>query len=319
MKDQNITLKKHFLNYLDWLELERGLSSESQKNYSKFLKRFFDFLIVNKLENLKPNEITSELVWEYRLFLSRQYKKSFSVDKTTNILKHSTQNHYLVALRSFLSFFMEKDIPSLPPDKVKIPKNKEEKIVSFLTLEQIEKLLQTLDTSETAGLRDKTILETFFSTGLRVAELVALNREQITIKPETTDLEVGIIGKGGHPRTVYFSEKSVEWIRKYLKTRNDNEKALFVNYGGRAPLTRLSIRSIERMVKHYALLAGLPLTTTCHTMRHSFATDLLMKGVDLRVVQEFLGHQNIATTQLYTHVTRPHLREIHKKLHGIRN
>lgn len=313
MKDQSITLKEHFFDYLDWLELEKGLSSESQKNYSRFLKRFFDFLTVNKLEELKPSEITPDLVWKYRLFLSREYKQ-----KTANALKRSTQNHYLVALRSFLGFFVEKDIPSLPPDKVKIPKNKEEKTVNFLTLEQVEKLLKTPDTSETAGLRDKTILETFFSTGLRVAELVALNREQITIKPETTDLELGIIGKGGHPRTVYFSEKAVEWIRKYLGTRNDNEKALFISYGGRVPLTRLTIRSIERMVKHYALLAGLPLTTTCHTMRHSFATDLLMKGVDLRVVQEFLGHRNIATTQVYTHVTRPHLREIHKKLHGIR-
>lgn len=314
MKDQSITLKEHFFDYLDWLELEKGLSSESQKNYSRFLKRFFDFLTVSQLEELKPGEVTPDLVWKYRLFLSRQYKQ-----KTANALKRSTQNHYLVALRSFLSFFIEKDISSLPPDKVKIPKNKEEKTVNFLTLEQVEKLLQTPDTSETAGLRDKTILETLFSTGLRVAELVALNREQITIKTETTDLELGIIGKGGHPRTVYFSEKAVEWIRKYLGTRNDNEKALFINYGGRAPLTRLTIRSIERMVKHYALLAGLPLTTTCHTMRHSFATDLLMKGVDLRVVQEFLGHRNIATTQVYTHVTRPHLREIHKKLHGIKN
>lgn len=314
MEDQSNTLKKYFLDYLDWLELERGLSSESQKNYSRFLKRFFDFLAVNKLEDLKPNEVTPELVWKYRLFLSRQYKKSSLI-----ALKHSTQSHYLVALRSFLGFFVEKDIPSLPPDKVKIPKERQEKIVSFLTLEQVEKLLQTPDTSETAGLRDRTILETLFSTGLRVAELVALNREQITIKPETKDLEIGIIGKGSHPRTVYFSEKSVEWIKRYLGMRNDSEKALFVNYGGRAPLTRLSIRSIERIVKHYALLAGLPLSTTCHTMRHSFATDLLMKGVDLRVVQEFLGHRNIATTQVYTHVTRPHLREIHKKLHGIKD
>lgn len=314
MKDSTTSIKEHILDYLDWLELEKGLSSKSQENYSKFLKRFFEFLTVNKLEELKPNELTPDLIWKYRLFLSRQYKQ-----KTTSALKRSTQNHYLVALRSLLSFFLEKDIPSLPPDKVKIPKNKEEKIINFLTLEQVEKLLQTQDTSETAGLRDKAILETLFSTGLRVAELVALNREQITIKPETTDLEVGIIGKGGHPRTVYFSERAVSWIRRYLRTRNDNEKALFVNYGGRAPLTRLSIRSIERMVKHYALLAGLPLTTTCHTMRHSFATDLLMKGVDLRVVQEFLGHRNIATTQVYTHVTKPHLREIHKKLHGIKN
>ncbi len=314
MKDQTASIKEHLFDYLDWLELEKGLSSISQENYSEFLKRFFEFLTINKLEALKPNELTLDIIWKYRLFLSRQYKQ-----KTTNTLKRSTQNHYLVALRSLLSFFVEKDIPSLPPDKVKIPKNKEEKIINFLTLDQVKKLLQTPDTSKIGGLRDRVILETFFSTGLRVAELVALNREQITIKPETTDLEVGIIGKGGYPRTVYFSESVVEWIGKYLKTRNDKEKALFINYGGKAPLTRLNIRSIERMVKRCALLAGLPVATTCHTMRHSFATDLLMKGVDLRVVQEFLGHRNIATTQVYTHVTKPHLREIHKRLHGIKD
>lgn len=314
MKDQSATIQQYVLDYLDWLELEKGLSSKSQENYSKFLKRFFEFLTVNKLENLKPSELTADLIWKYRLFLSREYN-----DFKHSFLKRSTQNHYLVALRSLLSYFVEKDIPSLPPEKVKIPKNKEEKTVNFLTLEQVEKILQTPDTSETAGLRDKAVLETFFSTGLRVAELVALDREQIAIKPDTADLEIGIIGKGGHPRTVYFSARAVDWIRKYLMTRNDNEKALFISYGGRAPLNRLTIRSIERIVKHYALLAGLPLTTTCHTMRHSFATDLLMKGVDLRVVQEFLGHRNIATTQIYTHVTKPHLREIHKKLHGIKS
>jgi len=311
MRNQSTTLKEYLFDYLDWLELEKGLSSKSQENYAKFLKRFFEFLTVNKLDELKPHELTKDHIWEYRLFLSRKYKK-----KSKDSLKRSTQNHYLVALRSFLSFFIEKDIPSLPPDKVKIPKNKEEKTVNFLTIEQVERLLQTPDTSEHTGLRDRTILEVFFSTGLRVAELVALNREQFTINLDTLDLEIGIIGKGGHPRTVFFSERCVSWVKKYLSVRDDNEKALFVNYGGRSPLTRLTIRSIERIVKHHALLAGLPLNTTCHTLRHSFATDLLMKGVDLRVVQEFLGHRNIATTQVYTHVTRPHLREIHRKLHG---
>lgn len=315
MKDLTIPIKQHVPDYLDWLELEKGLSSISQENYSKFLKRFFEFLTVNKLDDLKPNELTSDHIWKYRLFLSRQYRQ-----KNRNALKRSTQNHYLVALRSLLGFFVEKDIPSLPPEKVKIPKNKDdEKTVNFLTLEQVEKLVQVVDISATKGLRDRAILEVLFSTGLRVAELVALNKEQINIKPEIIDLEVSIIGKGGHPRTVYFSERAVNWLIKYLKTRSDNEKALFVNYAGKAPLTRLTIRSVERLVKQYTLLAGLPLTTTTHTMRHSFATDLLMKGVDLRVVQEFLGHRNIATTQIYTHVTKPHLREIHKKLHGMKD
>lgn len=306
METPDGSVKGKLYDYLDWLELEKGVSSKSQENYSKFLKKFFEFLDINQLPTLRPNEITPDLIWKYRLFLSRQ-----------STLKRSTQNHYLVALRSLLTFFVEKDIPSLPPDKVKIPKNNDEKTVNFLTLDQLEKLLQVPDTTQLAGLRDRAILEVFFSTGLRVAELVALNREQIIIKPETTDLEISIIGKGNHPRTVYFSSRAVEWIKKYLASRDDNEKALFVNYGGRAPLTRLTIRSMERMVKRCALAAGLPVTT-CHTLRHSFATDLLTKGADLRVVQEFLGHRNIATTQVYTHITKPQLREIHKKLHGIK-
>lgn len=308
MGTHDYSIKGKLSDYLDWLELEKGVSSKSQENYSKFLKKFFEFLNTNQLLGLKPNEITPDLIWKYRLFLSRQ-----------STLMRSTQNHYLVALRSLLSYFVEKDIPSLPPDKVKIPKNNDEKTVNFLNLDQVEKLLQVPDVSQIGGLRDRAILETFFSTGLRVAELVALNREQISIKPETSDLEISIIGKGNHPRTIYISYRAVEWIKKYLEIRNDDEKALFVNYAGRAPLTRLTIRSMERMVKRYALMAGLPLTTTCHTLRHSFATDLLAKGADLRVVQEFLGHRNIATTQVYTHITKPQLREIHKKLHGIKD
>lgn len=317
MKVHNKPTKDYLLDYLDWLELEKGLSSISQENYSKFLQSFFEFLEVNKLQDLKPEEITSDLVWKYRLFLSRQYNSNEKQNRRS--LKRSTQNHYLVALRSLLSFFVEKDIPSLPPEKVKISKERQEKTVNFLTLEQIEKLLETPNISKEGGLRDRAILETFFSTGLRVAELVALNREQITLQPDITDLELGIIGKGAHPRTVYFSNRAVNWLKMYLDTRSDKEKALFISYGGRNPLTRLTARSMERIVKHYALLAGLPLAITCHTLRHSFATDLLMKGVDLRVVQEFLGHRNIATTQVYTHVTKLHLREIHKKLHGIQD
>ncbi len=306
MEKQNKTISDYVLDYLDWLELEKGLSSISQGNYAKFLRNFFEFLSVNKLELLKPDQLSSDLIWKYRLFLSR----------SNSHLKRSTQNHYLVALRSLLTYFLEKDIPSLPPDKVKIPKNSEEKKVNFLSLDQVEKLLKIPDVFKVSGVRDRAIIESLFSTGLRIAELVALNRKQFVIKPDTTDLELSITGKGNHPRTVYFSKRSVEWIKKYLEMRKDDEKALFINYGGRAPLTRLTIRSIERMVKQCALLAGLP-SSTCHTLRHSFATDLLMKGADLRVVQEFLGHQNIATTQIYTHITKPHLREIHKRLHGI--
>ncbi len=310
--EKSIKPLPHYLtDFLDWLELEKGLSNISQENYARFLKKFLNWLKINYLENLKPHELTPEHIWKYRLFLSRQ-----TISKTKKPLKKSTQNYYLIALRQFLTFFTERDIPCLPPEKVKLPKEKSEKIVNFLSLEQIEKLLNAPDTSTIFGLRDRAILETFFSTGMRVGELVTLNREQIKIKSPNAFLEISIIGKGGRPRTVYFSERAINWLRKYLEKRNDKEKALFINYRGKTPSSRLNIRSIERIVKKYALLAGLPLNTVCHTMRHSFATDLLQKGVDLRVVQEFLGHRNIATTQIYTHITKPHLREIHRKFHG---
>jgi integrase/recombinase XerD len=299
-----------YLNdFLDWLDVEKGLSSKTQENYARFLKKFFDWLKINNLENLKPFELSPDHIYQYKTFLSRKLKKA---------LKQSTQTYYLIALRQFLNFFAEKDIKSLPPEKVKLLKKKTEKVIHFLTLEQVEKLLEAPDTSNEVGLRDRAILETFFSTGMRAGELVNLNREQIKIKPETKDLEITIIGKGQRPRTVYLSERAVFWLRKYLETRKDKERALFINYRGKKPGTRLTIRSLERIVKKYAILAGLPLNTVCHTLRHSFATDLLSKGVDLRVVQEFLGHKNISTTQIYTHVTRPQLREIHKKYHGIK-
>ncbi len=308
MNKSNKSLKEIFPDYLDWLDLEKGLSTKSQENYSRFLKKFFDFLKFYKIEDLKPHEITSDYIWKYRLFLSRQ---------SAVPLKRSTQNYYLIALRSFLTYFTEKDILSLPPEKVKLPKDKAEKTVNFLNLEQVKKLLDSPTTNNIQGIRNRTILETLFSTGLRVAELVSLDKEQIKIKEGQKELEIGIIGKGGHPRTVYISERAIKWLKTYLETRNDKEKALFINYRGKKPGGRLNIRSVERMVKKYVILSGIPITTSCHTLRHSFATDLLIKGVDIRVVQEFLGHRNIATTQVYTHITKPHLKEIHEKYHNI--
>lgn len=307
-------LLDYILDYLDWLELERGVSSKSQENYSRFLKPFSEFLTKNILEEIKPSELNLDHIWKYRLFLSRIYLPY----RQTN-LKRSTQNYYLIALRSLLTFFTEKDIPSLPPEKVKIPKDKKERGINFLTLEQIEKLLAAPDTQDEIGLRDRAVMELFFSSGLRVAELVALNRDQFKLKETDEDLEIGIIGKGGRQRTVYFSKRALYWVKSYLSTRKDKEKALFINYSGINPTTRLTPRSMDRIVKKYALLSGLPKNTSCHTLRHSFATDLLVKGVDLRVIQEFLGHRSISTTQVYTHVTRPHLRDIHKKFHGLEN
>ncbi len=313
MKKSLNSIPYYIPNFLDWLEIEKGLSNKTQENYQKFLKKFLIWLKINNLKDLKPHEFTSTHVWKYRLFLSRQ-----CLTKKRKPLKKSTQNYYLIALRSLLTYFAQKDILSLPPEKINLAKEKKDKIINFLTIEQIEKLLSVPITNRVIGLRDRAIMETFFSTGLRVAELVALNQEQIKIKSDTQTLEISIIGKGDYPRTVYFSERAIKWLKAYLKTRKDKDKALFVSYRGKNPSTRLGIKSIERIVKKYAVAAGLPLTTSCHTIRHSFATDLLKKGVDLRVIQEFLGHRNIATTQLYAHVTKPHLRKIHQKFHSKR-
>ncbi|MDZ4232058.1 MAG: tyrosine-type recombinase/integrase [Candidatus Pacearchaeota archaeon] len=312
MKKSTKPILQHIPDFLDYCEVERGLSSKTQENYSRYLEKFKVWLASKNKEGMLPHQLDSDTVWQYRLFLSRhQDSKGSSLAKTT-------QNYYLIALRALLSFFVAKDVSSLPPDKVTLPKDAAKgKTIKFLTLEQVEKLLSSPDTSHPKGLRDKAILETLFSTGLRVAELVALNKEQFDSIFDKQDFEVGIIGKGKHPRTVYFSERALEWLTKYLKTRKDNQKALFINYRGRTKdENRLTARSIERLIKRYAVQSGIPLFTTPHTLRHSYATDLLNQGVDLRSIQEFLGHKNIVTTQVYTHVTNKRLRDIHRQFHG---
>jgi site-specific recombinase XerD len=268
---------------------------------------------MNKLENLKPNELSPEHIRKYRFFLSRQSSRQ-SPQKP---LKKTTQRYYLIALRSLLKFFADRDISSLPPEKVKLARDKEEKEVRFLDLEQLEKLFSMPNTSTLQGLRDRAILETLFSTGMRVSELIALNQNQIKIKPGIEELELSIIGKGSRMRTVYFSKRALFWLKKYLDTRNDKEKALFVHYKSKKTASgRLTPRSIEKMIKKYTIMAGLPLNTTPHVMRHSFATDLLSQGVDIRTLQEFLGHKSILATQIYAHVTNKRLREIHRKYHS---
>lgn len=312
MKKSPKPIIEHFPDFLDYLEVEKGLANKSQENYARFLNKFKEWLKMNRLEDLKPDELSPEHIWQYRLYLSRH------LDKRGKTLKKSTQNYYLIALRSLLSYFAERDILSLPADKIKLIKEPKERSIRFLNLEQIEKLLLAPDIKTKIGLRDRAILETLFSTGLRVAELVALNRDQINLKNIKEELEVGIIGKGGYPRTVYFSPRSLEWLKKYLDQRDDKEKALFINFSRNKKISgkRLTTRAVENIVKKYVKLVGLPLFTTPHTLRHSYATDLLIQGVDLRVVQEFLGHKNIVTTQVYTHLTSRTLKEIHKKFHS---
>ncbi|MDO8663562.1 MAG: tyrosine-type recombinase/integrase [Candidatus Wildermuthbacteria bacterium] len=315
MKKSDTPIIRHVPDFLDYCEVEKGLSEKTQLNYSRYLQKFISWLKLTKKEALLPHDLTSDDIWAYRLYLSRFQ------DKKGHPLKKITQNYYLIALRAILGYFTAKDIVSLPADKIKLPKAIEaEKTVKFLDLDQVEKLLTAPDTENSTGLRDRAILETLFSTGLRIAELVALNQEQFINIKDKKDLEIGIIGKGSHPRTIYFSERALSWVKKYLETRKDKEKPLFTHYRSRnGAEPRLTSRSMERIVKKYSILAGVPISTTPHTLRHSYATDLLTQGVDLRTIQEFLGHKNIVTTQIYTHVTNKRLRDIHRQFHSGKN
>lgn len=312
--DKEKPIIKYLIDFLDYCEIEKGLSSKTQENYTRFLRKFFSWLLATKQEALKPSSLTPELIWQYKVHLSRHLDP-----KTKKSLKKTTQNYYLIALRSLLEFFAEKNINSLPSSKVKLAKDKADKEIKFLKLEQLSRLLSSPDSKTIIGLRDRSLLETLFSTGLRVAELAALNRDQLRLKESTQDLEVAVMGKGSKIRTVYFSERAVKALLAYLNERKDLDDALFINYrrgGAKSDKSRrLSVKSIEDIVKKYVKISGLPVMATPHTLRHSFATDLLNQGVDLRTVQEFLGHSNIATTQIYTHVTNRQLRDIHRKVH----
>ncbi len=316
---KKISIINQIKNFLEYCKVEKGLSPVSTNNYQNFLKTFIDWLKDNNLAELKPKDLNQDHIWNYRLYLSQ--KK----DSKDRYIKKTTQSYYLTGLRNLLKYFAEKDIPSLPADKVKLPKltNRDKKI-KFLKFRQIEKLLAMPDISTLAGLRDRTILEVLFSTGMRVSELTSLNINQFDknslIKGNFNDLELNIIGKGGENRTVYFSPRALNWLAKYLKTRQDLSPALFINFKpGRANFDqehRLTSRAVEKIVKKYSLAAGLPVDATPHTLRHSYATDLLSQGADLRSVQELLGHKNLVTTQVYTHLTNQKLQSVHRKFHS---
>jgi site-specific recombinase XerD len=317
MKKSAVPLIKHISDFLDYCEVEKGLSPVSTRNYDNFLKVFKTWLKTNRLEALRPHELTADHVWAYRLFLSRKKEKDRYILKTT-------QSYYLRALRGLLNYFSDKDIIALPSEKVKLPKlTDKDKSIKFLKFDQIEKLLSMADTTTPAGLRDRTILEILFSTGMRISELTSLNVKQFNrnnlIAGKFNDQELAISGKGGKTRTIYFSNRALQWLARYLKTRNDMLPPLFINYRPTSDINnerRLTNRAIESMVKKYTVMAGLPVDATPHTLRHSYATDLLTHGADLRSVQELLGHKNIATTQIYTHVTNQQLKDVHKKFHS---
>ncbi len=316
MQNSTKPIVQHIPDFLDYCEVEKGLRDNTQENYQKYLNKFTGWLALKGLQGLLPHQLTAEHIWDYRLYLSRHKNP-----RNGQPLQKSTQNYYLIALRGFLGYFVAKDVQSIPPDKITLPKgNKSEKTIKFLGLEQIEKLLTAAEPKDAASIRDRAILEALFSTGLRIAELAALNVEQFANIKNKPDFELGVIGKGGAARTVYFSERALTWIKKYLSVRNSTDKGLFINFRDKdGHGTRLTTRSMERIIKKYAILSGVPIFTTPHTLRHSYATDLLNQGVDLRTIQEFLGHKNIVTTQIYTHVTNKKLRETHRQFHSGKN
>ncbi len=313
MEKSTQPIQQHITHFLEYLEVDKGLTSKSQENYSMFLNKFIQFLDNKNISNLKPHELTSQHIWQYKLFLARSRSSN-----TGQTLKKTTQRYYLIALRGLLNYFTDKDIESLPSDKIKLGKDVDAKQnIKFLSIDQIRKLLESPDTRKIKGLRDRAILETLFSTGLRVAELTSLNISQLDLKQN--EMELSITGKGNKTRTVYISKRATDWIKAYLQKRQDNSPALFINLRKQVNIDdeqRLTTRSIERVVKHYVKLTGLPSYTSPHTLRHSYATDLLSQGADLRAIQEFLGHSSIITTQVYTHVTNKQLKDIHKKYHS---
>ena len=297
--------------FLEYLEIEKNSSKLTIRNYRHYLTRFFKFTQVLTPPVSGPAHITSDVIRQYRLFLSR------FVDARNMTLKRITQNYHLIAIRAFLRFLIRSDVPTLHPEKVELPKA-ESRSLKFLERRAVDRLLSMPEISTQAGMRDKAILEVLFSTGLRVSELVKLNRDSINLERR----EFGVIGKGGRARVVFLSASAVSWVSRYLSERKDDFAPLFIRYAGRKVTEgkeeeslRLTARSVQRIVEKYVRKARLPVKITPHGLRHSFATDLLSSGADLRAIQEMLGHKNISTTQIYTHVTNPQLKEIHHKFH----
>lgn len=308
----NTSLDLLITEFLEYLEIEKGCSFLTTRVYRHYLDRFHNWLSENSPTTSRVEDIDLELIRRYRLYLAHL--------RTRNglLLKRVSQSYHIIALRAFLRYLLVKrDIPTLSPDKIELPKQNS-RSVSFLDPEQIKRLLSSPQISNEIGLRDKAILETFFSTGLRVSELVKLNRDQIDLKRQ----EFGVKGKGNKLRVVFLSDTASQWIERYLQSRQDHFKPLFIRYSGSVDTQkngekmRLTARSIEKIVAKYARRCGLSIKVSPHTLRHSFATDLLIGGADLRSVQEMLGHESIRTTQVYTHVTNRHLKEVHKAFHG---
>lgn len=296
--------------FLEYLEIEKGYSLLTLRNYRHYLKRFSEFL---KKEKIRQNldDVNPEVVRRYRVYLSR------FVNASGGSLSRKTQGYHAIALRSFLRWLTKQDFEVMSPDKIDLPKSSERQ-VKFLSGEQVDRILNAPSLSDITGKRDKAILEVLYSTGLRVSELVSLDRDMLDLERR----EFGVVGKGGKGRVVFLSARAAEWIGKYLDARDDDYKPLFTRHKGKMgsgvtdESMRLTPRSVQRMMKKYQKKIKLTVDVTPHVLRHSFATDLLMAGADIRSVQEMLGHKNIQTTQIYTHVTHKHLKDVHRAFHG---
>lgn len=302
------SLKALIDQFLEHCEIEKNQSLKTVGNYSHYLGRFLEFAG----EDATPVAITLPLVQKYRLHLNR------FEDKQGGTLSKKTQNYHVIALRAFLKYLIKNDVTTLAPEKIELGKIPE-RTVEFLSRGEVDQLFAAVKADSATALRDLAILETLYSTGLRVSELAALNRGQVDLKRR----EFMVRGKGKKPRIVFLSERATARIEAYLKTRDDAFDPLFINMSGnnsknditKSEKRRLSTVSIETVVRKHAMLTGITKKVTCHTLRHSFATDLLQNGADIRSVQEMLGHASITTTQIYTHLTNSRLREIHEKFH----
>ena len=304
-------LTAQITDFLEYCEIERNLSPLTIRDYRHYLEFFDDWQKENS-PLAKPQDLTVEVVRKFRVYLAHFLSPNGNLP-----LKKVTQNYYVIALRSFLRFMVKKDLKVVTPDKIELPKVDSRSLL-FLDREQLERLLAQPDISKDRGLRDKALMELLFSTGLRVSELCRLNRDQINFERR----EFGIIGKGQKPRVVFISDRASLWLQKYLQARTDSYNPLFIRYSGSKDVSqddaamRLTTRSVQRAVEKYVRDARLPVKATPHVLRHSFATDLLINGADLRSVQELLGHKNVATTQIYTHVTNSQLKDVHKSFHS---
>ncbi len=293
--------------FLEYLEIEKGLSLKTVENYDRYLTRFFEFANVKDV-----SKITEDKLREFRIHLNRQLGVKVKGQSQAN-LKKNTQNYHLIALRTFLKYMMKRGVTTMTPDKIELAKISQRSL-DLISGNELERLLNAPEGDSPSAFRDRAVLELFFSTGLRVSELASLNKDLDLSKDEFS-----IRGKGEKVRVVFLSESAKDAVRKYLKSRKDFDEAMFVQFSNNKSEKknmRLTPRSIERLVKKYAIKAGISKKVTPHVIRHSFATDLLQNGADIRSVQMMLGHANIATTQIYTHVTDSQLKDIHKKFHS---